>query len=331
MKRDSLIPIAILNGIMYLYFLLVEGFYILSINYLLVTCAIIAVSLLVALCQKIKVNFGIVLLIKIFLYVNVMASSIYILERNSVFHPSHNERAHNIVSRIESVEKIHLGRYSGWLYTSGEFERAPLVIYFDGNGGNAATMFQHMQVFEQWDYFNGFSFLQIDYPGFGLSGGLASQQNIFDMAKAAYDYAQTREDIDGDNIFVMGFSLGTAVATYLASQREVRGLILFAPFDEMRTMYNIVLPIFYGPMRGFMRFTFPSNRFAQEVGVRPLIVSSRDDETTPFSAAARLAEAFPLGADLIDLSDFGHGGYWSSTTLRFVQEYLANAMEGLLD
>ena len=79
----------------------------------------------------------------------------------------------------------------------------------------------------------------IDYPGYGLSDGKPSDKTMFDSALKVYDYANQLDCVDEDNIVVLGYSIGTGVATQVASQRNVNGLILVAPYDEALSLYNV--------------------------------------------------------------------------------------------
>ena len=58
-----------------------------------------------------------------------------------------------------------------------------------------------------------------------------------------YDYATTIECVDKDNIIIMVYSIGTGVATYVASQREITGLVLMAPYDDFSSIANGIMNI----------------------------------------------------------------------------------------
>ena len=89
------------------------------------------------------------------------------------------------------------------------------------------------------------------------------------MAKEVYDYALTRKDVDKDKICVLGFSIGTGVATYLASERDIDGLILIAPYDKALSLYNNCLNIFHGPLKILARYKFESIKYAKDVKNSP--------------------------------------------------------------
>ena len=72
------------------------------------------------------------------------------------------------------------------------------------------------------------------------------------------------------------------MATYVASQRNVNGLILVAPYDEALSLYNDTVNIFHGPLKLLARYKFNSIYYAQNVTVSPLIITSYDDEVISY-------------------------------------------------
>ena len=90
----------------------------------------------------------------------------------------------------------------------------------------------------------------------------------------------------------MGFSLGTGVATYVASSHDIDGLILIAPYNNGQALYNSVCNIFYGPLKLLVRNPFPSDQFAKKVETNVLIIASEDDEVIPFRLSQKLSNSF---------------------------------------
>lgn len=74
--------------------------------------------------------------------------------------------------------------------------------------------------------------LAVEYRGYGRSEGAPSEAGIYADARAAYDYLTKQRGIAPKRIVVYGASLGSAVATDLAAQSEVGGVLLEAPFPS---------------------------------------------------------------------------------------------------
>lgn len=190
----------------------------------------------------------------------------------------------------------------------GATAERPVVLYFEGNGGNSAA--RTLDVVRKPGPLAGFDFVCCDYPGYGESGGEPSERTLKAFGLAAYD--ATVKAFPGRRIVVFGFSLGTGVATYVASEREVVGLILAAPYADGFDLFNNFAPIFYGPTRLTVPYRMEAVKFAEKVDVRPLILATRPDALVPFESSERLAKAFPSGVEFVAQDDVEHHWVWST-------------------
>jgi pimeloyl-ACP methyl ester carboxylesterase len=195
--------------------------------------------------------------------------------------------------------------YHGMIYYVGN-EKAPLVIYFGGNGEVSYSHMSHRETFNQWPYFAGYHYLFVDYPGYGLNSGRTHYLNMYEQSLAVFDYAASLPNVDSSRIVAMGFSLGTGSAVYLAANRPVAGLIIIAPYANGYDLYNNVLPVFFGPMRLLVRQKLPSDKYAPRVTCPVLIIASRRDEMIPFSSSQRLSKLFQGQVDFMELYNERH-------------------------
>ncbi len=108
----------------------------------------------------------------------------------------------------------------------------PGLLWFYGNGENIAAIWPLVRAFQP----PGTAVLVLDYPGYGGSGGRATESALYAAADAAYAALATRPDVDPRRIYVYGRSLGSAPATYTAAHRPVAGLILESPFTNAAAM-----------------------------------------------------------------------------------------------
>src|ERR1700741_913660 len=111
-------------------------------------------------------------------------------------------------------------KLSGYISKRTTTEKLPLVIYFEGNTEEVS------HVMSKQKYFSNAIIALINYRGFGLSEGKPTEQTMFSDAVEVYDKLKNLENIDPDRIIVIGRSIGTGVATYLSSQRQVSETIL---------------------------------------------------------------------------------------------------------
>lgn len=101
-------------------------------------------------------------------------------------------------------------------------EKAPLVIFFTGNAQNSSnTLYNYYLSETMKDVFGDYNLMIIDYPGYGMSKGKPSDDSMFIASKYIFEYATKMNEVDKDNIVIMGYSIGTGVASYCASTNKL--------------------------------------------------------------------------------------------------------------
>ncbi len=113
------------------------------------------------------------------------------------------------------------------------------ILYCHGNAEDIGQLKDALDSFVR----NGYSVLAFDYSGYGTSSGRPSEKNMYEEAQACFDYLAEQKQISPDKIILLGRSLGSAPAVYLASKNPAAGLILEGAFvSAFRVMTGI--PIF---------------------------------------------------------------------------------------
>jgi len=106
------------------------------------------------------------------------------------------------------------------------------LLWFYGNGETIGTIWPIIRDFRPPHA----ALLVVDYPGYGASGGRATEAGMYEAADLAYNALLARPDIDPHRVYVYGRSLGTAAATHTADTHAVAGVILESPFTNARGM-----------------------------------------------------------------------------------------------
>lgn len=253
----------------------------------------------------------------IFIAVTVVLLSsvfIYSLPPMMLFSSFDEKASYEILSLREDAEQLSVdtpnGKITGWFYHNAE-GNAPLVLYFSGNGESPAGRILKLADGERKrSAFDGYNFACMYYPSYGESEGNPTEKNVKQFALNTYDYLLSRGDVD--RIVLCGFSIGSGAANYVASQRDVSGMILIAAYAEGSDLYNSYADIFYGPMKYLISFKMKSFEFAENVELKPLIIQSDSDEIVKYESAVRLSKAFPNGCNFITLNGLNHNEYWNS-------------------
>lgn len=108
------------------------------------------------------------------------------------------------------------------------------VIYFHGNAEDIGSVMYFLDPIVQE---TNVTFYSIEYPSYGqyysLSAALISD-TIKQDALDFYDFLRRETAREEQDIIVMGRSIGSGGASYLAAHRPVRSLILISPFDSIK-------------------------------------------------------------------------------------------------
>lgn len=181
-----------------------------------------------------------------------------------------------------------------------------LMIFFHGNGKIAAE-YDDLAEF----YVNcGVSFWVLDYPGYGQSTGEPVFSRLAMDAEAVLaDVSSTarRAGIDASRILIMGRSLGSAPAVYLASiySQRLSGLVLDSPFAHGLELVHRL----GGPQlarEDIKDFSDNIDRMKQ-CDLPALIIHGTQDGVIPVSDARELYEACPNPTkELIEIEPAGH-------------------------
>jgi len=248
---------------------------------------------------------------------------LYCLQDMVVFNPSHSPSSWERViawPRYEAIEITIEKKTRHGILRRGASEESPLILFFYANGHTASWVMEHMETAGEWAYFNDYHCLVMDYAGYGLNDGRPSAKTLCEEALAAYDYASALPGVT--QVIVGGYSIGTGPAAYLAAHREPGGLFLMAPYANSFDLYNGVLPIFYGPLRLFVKHRFQSDRSARAVEAPALVVASQSDELIPYASCQKLSDCFEKST-LITLQDVSHFSVmFDRRVLEGVKEFL---------
>jgi len=95
--------------------------------------------------------------------------------------------------------------------------------------GNAEDIGDDLPMLEEFRR-AGFAVFAYDYRGYGASGGVSSEQSVYQDVESAYSYVTGTLHIPPEQIIAFGRTLGCAPAVHLAATHSVAGLVVEAPF-----------------------------------------------------------------------------------------------------
>jgi len=189
------------------------------------------------------------------------------------------------------------------------------LLYF---GGNAEDVAGNLEAFSA--AFPDRSLFLVNYRGYGGSSGQPSEAALFADALAIFDHVRREHS----EIAVMGRSLGSGVAVWVASERPVEKLVLVTAFDSLVNVAKEYLR--WLPVGWLLRDRYDSASRAAAVKAPVLMVIAGEDEIIPRLRSEALVKAFPASQVRVEVvPGVGHN------TLDLSPGYLGAVREFLLE
>lgn len=140
--------------------------------------------------------------------------------------------------------KQHYDKLYGWfVYHEGISDQIPTIVYFHENDYfPPARLYMIEKLYKNPQKYN---VIMVDYRGYGYSQGSPTEQGVLTDSRAIMDYVLSMEEIDKDQVFIFGASIGGVMATYSATvyQDRVQGLILQNTIASVKSLLVDKLPI----------------------------------------------------------------------------------------
>ena len=184
----------------------------------------------------------------------------------------------------------------GW-YAPPSTEDAPVLVFLHGNRGALARVAAKTAVWRA-----PIGIFAATYRGYEGNPGHPSEAGLYADGRAVLDWlAET--GVPAKRILLYGESLGTGVATQLATEQPVRAVILEAPFTSITDIAAARYP--WIPCRWLLRDRFDSLSKVGRIKAPMLILHGGADRTVPVEHARKLALAAPK-ARLVIVRDANH-------------------------
>lgn len=243
----------------------------------------------------------------------------YLFQDKMIFYPQgiSQSEIEDIRKNCKNVEEISLKAkdgttLKGWFVNNDSAGRPKILFYFGGNAEEVSYLIEKAPEFKDW------SLILINYRGYGQSGGKVRESSLYSDAIESYDHFINRLDIREPKIAVMGRSIGTGVATYLARNRKADAVILVSPYTRLKDLAKVHYPLL--PAGLILKYKFNSIERAPQIKAPLLMIVAAGDRTIPPGQSYQLAKEWGgkvtvkeiVGADHNSLS--GDNGYWAAIT-----------------
>jgi pimeloyl-ACP methyl ester carboxylesterase len=174
---------------------------------------------------------------------------------------------------------------TAWHAPTTEPATGVTVLVLPGNAGSCITRVPLARALTA----AGLDVLLLDYRGYGGNPGSPTEDGLAADARAAHHYLVAERGVDPARLVVFGESLGTAVATRLALERPVAGLVLRSPFTSLADVGAEHYPFL--PVRALLRDRFPIRDTIGALTVPVIVVAGAADEIVPTAQSRSVAAA----------------------------------------
>ncbi|MCU0389337.1 MAG: lysophospholipase [Chitinophagaceae bacterium] len=155
-----------------------------------------------------------------------------------------------------------------------------VVLFFHGNRFNV----EHYSTYAPYFAKHGYEVWMPDYPGYGRSTGEINAGLLDDIALQVYTMA--RKQFEPDRIILYGKSLGTGIASRLASVRDCRHLILETPYYSLSSLTQSYA--WFLPVDWLLRFDLKTGEYFREINAPITALVAGNDELIPIDNSLRL-------------------------------------------
>jgi alpha-beta hydrolase superfamily lysophospholipase len=161
--------------------------------------------------------------------------------------------------------------------------QAPPILFNHGNGHTNALFWAHQSRFRTL----GFHTYGYDYRGVAHSTGWPSERGIETDAGAILTMIAEKHGIPPSEVIVMGISLGSGPACYLAEKFKTQRLLIYTPYLSLPELVRSMPGV--GMLAPFVWYKFPNLARLNSWFSRPdesrevLVVHGRNDFVIPFS------------------------------------------------
>ena len=177
-------------------------------------------------------------------------------------------------------------------------ETKGVVFYLHGNAGSLKSWGEVSEVYTTL----GYDLFIMDYRGYGKSSGkIINENQFYNDVKLVYKELISR--YNEEDVIIIGNSIGTGVATRLASESNNKLLILQAPYYNFKSL--VKEKISFAPSF-VLKYQFRTNIFLPKCKMPVLIFHGKEDNVISPNNSLELEKLFKTNDQLVLLENQGH-------------------------
>jgi len=194
----------------------------------------------------------------------------------------------------------------------------PAIIYYGGRSEEVSWL----KGAARW--FPAHVILALNYRGYGESDGDPTEKAFFMDGLDQFDWMTRQAGVDPKAVTLIGRSLGTGVASYVAAHRPAEKVVLITPYDSILAVAR--RRFWFTPLSLILRHKFDSIAYAKRAAQPCLAVLAEHDDVVPATHTHKLLEAWRGDTKVVSILGSDHYDIpYLPTTLAVVAEWLGYA------
>ena len=179
---------------------------------------------------------------------------------------------------------------------------APTLVMFHGNAGNLSTRPKFIDIFDNDQR----GVLIFSWRGFGSNPGTPSEEGLYNDARAVIAWLG-KQNVRPQDIIIYGESLGSGVAVQIATETELKGVILAAPYTRISDLAKQDYP--WLPVDFLLKHRFDSIDKISKLTEPLVVMHSEDDRVIPYHLGDELFRAANEPKRMQRYTDRQHTGF----------------------
>ena len=236
----------------------------------------------------------------IFVSYGIFCLGLWLMQDQLIFNPTELSEDYRFRSGEEVEVEVEKGVFLNCLWMR-EGDSKGVILYLHGNRGSNSRCWHQAQnmVNNEYDIF------MPDYRGFGKSDGtISSEKQLLADVQIVYDFL--KQHYKENKIIITGYSLGSGMASWLASNNRPQQLVMIAPYFSFYDLKDHYIPIYIPDL--FVRYPLDSGTHLKGVECPITLFHGTRDRVIPYDSSEKLRAVNPSGIELVTLKNEGHRG-----------------------
>lgn len=242
---------------------------------------------------------------------------LYLFQRHLIYHPARS----NITPKqagLANAQSIQLKTKDGiaiqaWYHPAKPPEKIT-ILYLHGNTGHLGHRVGRIKA-----YLNaGLGVMLLSYRGYGASEGKPSEQGLYHDARAALNFL-TAQKISTKCIVLLGESLGTGVATQMATESPIGAVILQSPYTSIVDVAK--KHYFFFPANLLLHDRYESITKVARINAPTLLIHGLDDRLIPAKHSLLLFKKINSPKKVVLIKNTGHNNLpdYANIVIEFIK------------